>query len=71
MPVMGLLDRDNLVAVAWSVVYMLSLVLTVGAFHGLGIAPAITVPVVVIALPLAVGGLVFIIERALAERADG
>jgi hypothetical protein len=68
---MGLLDRDNLVAIAWGVVYTLSLVLTVDAFGRLGIVPAITVPVVVVALPLAVGGLLFIIERALAGRADG
>jgi hypothetical protein len=68
---MGLLDRDNFVAVAWSVVYTLSLVLTAGALDGIGAGPAITVPIVVVALPIAIGGVVFIIERALSGSTNG
>ncbi len=68
---MEILDRDDFIAVAWSVLYALSLVLVSGTFHSLGIAPTITVPVVVVALPLALGGFVFLVEGALAGRADG
>ena len=68
---MGLLDRDNFAAVAWSVTYTLLLVLTVGAFHWLGIVPAVTVPVVVVALPFAVGGLFMIVEWVVPGRDDG
>jgi hypothetical protein len=67
----GVIDRDNLVAVAWGALYSIFAVLTIGALDRLGIPPTITVPVVVIVLPILIGCLLALIERWLDWRADG
>ncbi|MBM3518612.1 MAG: hypothetical protein FJX56_12250 [Alphaproteobacteria bacterium] len=60
---MRLLDRDNAIAVAWGVVYAFALVLVVGTLDALGVAPTVTVPVVVVVLPIACGLAIAAIER--------
>ena len=67
----GVIDRDNIVAVAWGALYSIFAVLTAGALHLVGVRPTVTVPVIVIVLPILLGGLIFVIERWLERRADG
>ena len=65
------MDRDNLFAVGWGVLYCVALVLVVAAGHALSIEPTWTVPIVVVALPFAVGWSLRVVERATAGRHDG
>jgi hypothetical protein len=67
----GVIDRDNLVAVAWGALYSILAVVTSGALDGVGIRPTITVPVVVLVLPVLIGCLLALFERWLDGRADG
>ncbi|MSP81778.1 MAG: hypothetical protein EXQ94_02315 [Alphaproteobacteria bacterium] len=63
-----MIDRDNLMAVAWGVLYGTSLVLCIGAGDAFGIAPTVTVPLVVVVLPFVVGLALRGIERAVDRR---
>ena len=68
---MTLVDRDNFAAVAWSAVYCFLLVLIAGVFNALEIQPAVTVPVVVLVLPVVLGLLSARLERKLLGKTNG
>ena len=65
---MGLIDRDNLVAVLWAVLYGFALILLLGALDSLGMTPSIGVPIGVIVLPILIGLALVPVDRALGGR---
>jgi hypothetical protein len=68
---MRLLDRDNLLAVLWGALYCFLLVVVAAACDRLGLTPLVTVPVVVLALPIALGLALAGLERSLLGKSDG
>jgi hypothetical protein len=68
---MSHLDRDNAFAVAWGVLYSFSVVLVAGLFDAVGVDPTITVPVVVVVLPIVAGWFLSAIERRWAGASGG